>query len=672
MDLTILNQGGCDLNISDMAVDNSDFELPSDLSVDNLILGPGTNIRFPIRFCPTVSGGSSSGVLSITSNDGVTVTAITLSGTAAEPQINVAIADSGYFGNFCEDDVQDMDLTILNQGGCDLNITEIIMADSTHFELPTNWIFDIILAPGTDFRFPVRFAPQFYSATILTDEVVITSSDPIRSEVRVAVSGGTAAPDINIAIADMGYFGEVCEYFEKDLDLTILNQGECDLNITAITLANLVDFTLPSDLQYPLGLAAGTEIRFPVRFQPAAYSADLFKTTITVSSNDPADNELVVDISGVTPPPDINVAIADSGFFGTVCVGQYKDLDLTLFNQGHCELNITSITIVNDPINFLLPTDLQLPLILAWGSDFRFPVRFAPLNCSDEPFEARVEIVSNDPDESPLYVNISGLSPCDNLFIDIGRQTFPPTVVDEDGIMGCYSEIDVAIRNRGLCPVTITNVNTSIPDFEIRKPSFFPIILPGGEETLLSTVRFIPQSDSDPNTPGEITGEIQVWEEGKDFPATEVLCGESAYQSGFRLLATDYSDHPVPLDPVNVIKISACGENQPSPLRLTWNDLGITTTAICGRDIQWHVNQESLASVESSGSNKKSAYVLYARQGNLQKTMTVSLDQCQFRDLHLQLKDSGPGCLLGNRGDSCLGDGECCSGRCLNQLMVCG
>ena len=671
LDLTILNQGGCDLNISDISSSNPDFDLPDDLVFD-LYLGPGTDFRFPIRYCPSV-GGSLTGVVSITSNMGVTPLDITLTAAVPDPEINVAIADSGYFGSFCEGDIQDMDLTILNQGECDLTIVNISMDDGTHFELPTDWFFNMTLEPGTDFRFPVRFAPKFYSVTPLTDIVEITSSDPIRPTVLVDVTGRTAAPEIKAAIADTGYFGEVCEFFEKDLDLTILNQGECELNITDITIDDIVNFTLPSDLTYPLLLAAGTEIRFPVRFQPEAYSPDLFETTVTVFSNDPVTAELLVNVSGVTPPPDINVAIADSGFFGTVCVDQFKDLDLTLFNQGHCELNITNLTIVDDPINFLLPTDLQLPLILAWGSDFRFPVRFAPLNCSDEPFEARVEIVSNDPDESPLYVNISGLSPCDNLFIDIGRQTFPPTVVDEDGIMGCYSEIDVAIRNRGLCPVTITNVNTSIPDFEIRKPSFFPIILPGGEETLLSTVRFIPQSDSDPNMPYNITGEIQVWEEGKDFPATEILCGESVAQSGFRLLVTDYSKFkPEPIENVDVIKISTFGENQPSPLKLTWNKVQVNTTTICGREIKWHINQESLASVESSGANKKSAYVLYAKHGNLQKSMTVFLDQCQFRDLHIQLKDSGPGCLLGDRGAFCQGDGECCSGRCFTQKMICG
>ena len=67
-----------------------------------------------------------------------------------------------------------------------------------------------------------------------------------------------------------------------------------------------------------------------------------------------------ITVGGVSPCPDLNIAIANSGNFGDVCKTDFGDLDLTLFNQGRCDLTISDIT--SDNVLFVLPADLQSKL----------------------------------------------------------------------------------------------------------------------------------------------------------------------------------------------------------------------------------------------------------------------------------------------------------------------
>jgi hypothetical protein len=197
-------------------------------------------------------------------------------------------------------------------------------------------------------------------------------------------------------------------------------------------------------------------------------------------------------------------------------------------------------------------------------------------------------------------------------------------------------------------------------------PTVFPIVLPGGEETLEVTVRFAPQSDSDPLAPTSVEDVLVVSSDDPTPPTNPVLCGESATQSGARILVTDVSSgNPVIVDSVDSLRISSMGRNTPSPVNLSFTDLPASSATVCDNSINYHVNLETLASVSTTGSNPSSSYQAKAMEGNLQASQSFALGQCEFRDFQLQLNDSGAAaCLLLPKGDACTLDSECCSGNC--------
>jgi hypothetical protein len=239
--------------------------------------------------------------------------------------------------------------------------------------------------------------------------------------------------------------------------------------------------------------------------------------------------------------------------------------------------------------------------------------------------------------------------------------------MDLDGSLDCYSERTTVLRNNGLCPLTITSISaSSVDEYTVQSPSLFPVILPSGEETLEVLVRFTPQSLGDPLAPDEFTGLLTVVSDDPDGDGLADLCGEGVAQSGIRVLTTDISSgFPLVVDEVDNITIRSKGKKTPSPIHLQFTDVVPQSVDICNNTVTWHVDQETLPVVGTTGNNPRSSYETSARDGNLQDAQSVNLGQCQFREFQLQLLDSGaPSCLLLPKGASCTNAGECCSGKC--------
>jgi hypothetical protein len=462
-------------------------------------------------------------------------------------------------------------------------------------------------------------------------------------------------------------FGAVCGTDTQTRELEVCNTGKEDLVVNSITSDDAqFGVTAPSS-GYPVTISPDFCFPFEATFSPDG-SGDA-SATLTIDSNDPVNPSLETQVEGTVPPPDINVAIANSGDFGAVCAGDQVDLDLTLFNQGMCDLTISSISIDQDNGSFLLPDDLQTPLVLSPDADFIVPIRYAPAVCNDLAEGATIEIESDSPGESPLEIAISGTSPCPDLVIDpeglTGLNAFPATVVDANGNLGCFTDREVTLRNRGDCPLTIDDISAAGADFTVIGPTDFPLLLPGGEETLEATVRFTPQADGNPLAPSEVTGTLTVVSDDPDGNVLADLCGESVAQSGVRILVTDVSSgSPEPVGEVDSIDIMSKGKNQPGPINLKFTDQPLSNASVCENSIDYHVDQETLPEASSDGNNK-SSYEAKAKEGNLQASEGFNLDQCELREFQLQIRDSDSDvCLLLPKGASCETDGECCSGNC--------
>ena len=582
------------------------------------------------------------------------------------------------FGEACGLDQQKETLNVCNTGKENLEITSI--TGDTQFAVTTPLSgFPVTISPDFCFPFEVTYDPEEIGDD--TGVLTINNNDPVNPALEVGVSGAVGAASINTFIADSGNFGEICSGDLHDLNLTIQSNGNCPLEIDSVSLSgtDMGDFELPDGSLAGTVIESGNSLLVPVRFSPDNFTDPNPRTaSVDVVSRTQGGDILTptpdqTPVSGIVPPPDINVTIANEGDFGNICKGDHTDLDLTIFNNGKCDLTVESITLDPSDASFEFPATTDIPFVLSPDAEFTYPVRYAPDECNDTPEEADIIVGSDDPDEPEEVVGISGTSPCPNLLIDptdlSGLYAFPATVVDTGATLGCYNDADVTLRNNGLCPLTITEISTDVPDFSVWAPSAIPaegILLPPGEETLNVTVRFTPQSDLDPQVPNEVTGLLTIVSDDPDFPHTADLCGESALQSGVRILVSDVSSGvAMAVDEVDSMSIQSKGKNRPGPINLQFTDQPLSTADVCGNTIAYHVNQETLPSTDTTGSNNKSSYQAKAMEGNLQAAESFTLGQCEFRDTQLQLQDStSPVCVLAQKGEACTTDGDCCSSNC--------
>jgi len=683
--LEVCNSGTEALFIESITPSDAQFSIATPSGGFPVEVGVDQCFPFSVGFTPTTAGPIIADAVIVSSDPNSPVT-VSLEGNVPIAEIITFIADSGDYGELCSGEFADLNLTIQSNGSCPLEIDSVVLSgtDSGDFDLPDGSLAGTIIEAGNSLQVPVRYTPVNTSdANPRTASVDVASStqdgDSLALD-QTPVQGTTGLASVITLIADSGDFGDVCTDTIGDLNLTIQSNGSCDLEVDSLSLSGVdsADFQLPNGSIAGSIIEPGNSLVVPVRFAPSNFGDPTPRTaSADLASHTPGGDALGLNqtpLQGTVPPPDLNVAIADSGEFGDVCATEQADLNLTLFNQGLCNLTISDIT--SDNGLFQLPTDITYPLVLSHDADFNFPIRFAPEECSDDPITGTITIESDSPGEESLPIGVSGEIPCPNLVIDpvglTGDFAFPATVMDLDGSMGCYSERTTVVRNNGLCPLTITAIASSaVDEYTVQSPSIFPVVLDTGEETLEVTVRFTPQSAGNHLSPDEYLGELTIVSDDPDGNSLSALCGEGVARSGIRTLVVDTtSGEPVAVDSVDSMTVKSKGKKTPSPINMQFTDVVPQTATICGNVIDWHLDLENLPATETTGSKGgKSQYEAYAREGNLQDSRTFRLGQCEFSEFQMQLLDSGdggdpPSCPHKQKGESCSTDAECCSFKC--------
>jgi hypothetical protein len=356
------------------------------------------------------------------------------------PAIAVDLEDDLDFGTVCSGPV-DLTLEIYNVGVADLVIFNVqrLMGSPDFTVLPMPGT-PVVVAPGDSIDFTIQFLPTGPGLDIAI--IRISSNDPTAPNVDVAAFGAEGVSGIATAIADRGFFGNVCLGSFADEILTINNPGQCPLVITGISSSASV-FEVPGVVSYPLVVSPGASIDVVVRFQPSAFG--FVAGTYSVSSNAPGSPH-VVSVSGNAPAPELSLIIANRGSFGNVCVGSFRDEPLILTNTGKCVLSVTGIT--SSSGEFLVPFVTLWPVTIAPGNSLELPIRFEPTSYG--PKSATITVASNDP-AGPRSIEVSGKAPSGKLAVT-GSLCF-------GGVKACScAERTIAICNVGPCPLHVESV----------------------------------------------------------------------------------------------------------------------------------------------------------------------------------------------------------------------
>jgi hypothetical protein len=298
-----------------------------------LVIAPGEEVDFTVRYAPTAIGTIDTATIRIESND-PTAPVVDLQATAAAGTglLAIAIPDSGYFGEVCRGSLVDRDIVLNNTGTCDLQIRDIISSDPQF--LAPKASYPIVIAPGDSVGMPVRFQPAAFGLVAAAVTVVTNSIVP---DVSIGVTGTCPPPRLVTFLPDAGKFGRVCVCSFRDEPLTLSNSGRCSLTVTAITSTS-GEFDVPDVAIFPLTVAPGTALQVPIRFEPETYGPKA--AVLTVLSDDPGGARMI-DVTGFAPHGVL--AISGSTWFGKVDLGVMAQAQVILANVGDCDLHVCRV-----------------------------------------------------------------------------------------------------------------------------------------------------------------------------------------------------------------------------------------------------------------------------------------------------------------------------------------
>ncbi len=553
---TIYNTGGGMLLVHNVELLNGvHFEIAPDPPPPYAIL-PGSHIDVIVRFLPQTPGNWND-VFTVTSNDiDESVLDFPVHGTGGEPLINATMEAKGWFGHVPLGSYETLEMQIINQGTCDLTVTNLFQSfGSTEFtigEIIGATAFPFVIFPGEAVSVMMKYEPDDYGA----DGAIfnIESDDAYSPSIPVEMSGECDEP--NISVSGSLDFGEVCVDDFIDLEFNICNTGVSDLEVTSVTLgAPCDDFTIINN-PFPATVSHDFCLPVTVRFAPTTIGDH--NCTLEIASNDPDSPLVTVPITGTSPPPIIN--ITGSLDFGEVCPGELVEKDLDICNTGLCDLEVSSVafnpacddfTIINNPYPAAVSHDFCLPVT----------IRYTPTGVGYH--ECTLEILSNDPVNPVVTVIVTGTTL--PILIDVAPDVaFPPTVIQD--VYACSTEKPFSVTNIGECPMTVTAFEIVQPGMDysvIQLPTLPATLLPGEElgegDLRLVFAPYVVMRHSEAEV--RVTYVTNDPAMGDTETVTRNLCGE-ATRTGVRVLVTQFDVPVANVEHLNFYRIHNYGTEE--------------------------------------------------------------------------------------------------------------
>ena len=277
-------------------------------------------------------------------------------------------------------------------------------------------------------------------------------------------------------------FAPACPRAKQPGTLNVCNTSAGDLIVTSIGSSN-PEFAITSpSAGFPVTISHDFCFPFEVTFTPIAFGSRT--TDITINSNDPSFPLLHVAASATANQPAIATLIANTGDFGTVCPANFRDLDLTVQNNGLCSLVVSGVT--SSSSDFKTATTVSFPLTIAPGTSLEVPIRFEPATPGAK--SATLAVNSNDPAKPSASVPVKG----------VGGQPVIATVIADNGdfgsvCVGDFRDLPLTIQNSGTCPLKVTGISSSSPEFEMPGVLSYPLVVAPGT-SIQVPVRYRPTS----------------------------------------------------------------------------------------------------------------------------------------------------------------------------------
>lgn len=307
---------------------------------------------------------------------------------------DIALTDTEHaFGDVDLGEESEWQTTVQNVGDEDLVISQI-NTDNAAFTTSG----PVTIAPQSSATVTISFSPT--ESGDHAGVITLVSNDPDEGEVTISVSGTgieVGAPDIFMEVA-VHDFGTVTVGTTRDWTAVVQNIGTADLVISDISSSNEVYTT-----SEPITIAPDASGTITITYAPVA--TGLHQGIITLTSNDPDEGEVIINLQGVgTPAPVPDIHIETTFYdYGNVLIGESDSWPLQVLNVGTGDLTITSVSLV-DADTFSVVFDE--PVVVEPETFAEFQVQFTPI--LNQLVNGELHVVSDDPDEEDVVVTLLG------------------------------------------------------------------------------------------------------------------------------------------------------------------------------------------------------------------------------------------------------------------------
>lgn len=458
--VTVRNRGDGFLTINTIGLSGTDS---NQYAIDSVGCIAGTTLTINqtcdvlVTFSP-ITAGFKIASLDIVTNAGTSN--IALSGLATKPVLDIPTIDT-FSASLNETDSKLVSITNTGTGNLiisDLSITGTGAASFSQInncpDTNNSGSPNASLDPGQQCLLFLTYEPTDGSNKTAT--IVIQSNDPDSPTINVDISGFIVDSFISTASAiDLG--SVQIDSSSSPNELVITNTGLAPLEISGITgLAN-TDFSQLNDCTgSSFQLATDETCSVSITFTPSTLG--IITEMLTITSNDPANPSVNVDITGfgfdniITDPL---ITTASNLDLGTAEIGgSASTKDLIVTNRGLAPLEISDISGLTNPdfsqvnncIGIQIATDATCSISINYTASTLGAVADT------------LTITSNDPANPSINVDLSGIG-VDDIIEDPVISTVNTLDIGTAQINGTPATRELVITNIGLEPLVISGIS---------------------------------------------------------------------------------------------------------------------------------------------------------------------------------------------------------------------
>lgn len=399
--VTLSNTGTADLLNINVVVTGTNA---SDYSMTNACgstLAAGASCVVDLTFTPPVSGNSVAS-LDVSSSDPVNpIIGVALSGTGVQPVAGVSTTALAFGNQLVNTSSAAQTVTLSNSGTVALNVNSIVLSGANAADFVLSNSCGTSVAIGGSCSLSVTFKPT--AAGPLAASLLVNSNDPVNPQLTVALSGTGIRPIAGISPALLTFAGQLVTTTSPAQALVLSNTGDAPLTINSIAFSGAQPSDFAQSNNCGASLAAGANCSIDVTFTPSASGARA--ASLTIDSNDPANPQLVVAVSGSGIQPVAGISAASLAFGSQLVNTSSAVQTLTLSNTGTADLLNIAVSLTGaNAGDFSMSNACGATLAVAASCDIS--VTFKPLSSGAK--VASITIASSDLANPQLISALSG------------------------------------------------------------------------------------------------------------------------------------------------------------------------------------------------------------------------------------------------------------------------